>query len=274
MDSMLKNSKMVSLTVVLLITIAGCQKSGTIPAEEKYFITGECLKSELLQYDVYNQIPSYGVDSCMINSDRIVLPLSFDMEYSKEVVSQWNGRTTEYRYVPSEAAFHRFVGANPEKVRSAFEEIYNRANQESRPIIYLSTVFYDGGLELVADRDFAGIPAGDNLAPILRQQGSTSSPSNYTEDLFPKYSDLPVSRQFPVTGQFVDMAMVPPVFSLLIPVNGHKVVHKTIHFQLTIPVKSVNYLQWLNATMDDPAAPMPYEERVLHCSFSTRAILQ
>lgn len=261
--------------LLILACLTSCYKISSTPwPRERWFLTGECLEGLEMRYDPYNQMHLYGVDSCMINLDRIVFSFSLNMKYHIENTSvSWNGIVGEFRCVPPLSVFKE-LGGRAGAVKQEFESIYEAVTSDARPLFYVSTVFYDGGLELTADKGFAGIPAGQNLLPLLRQRGITSSPDDYTTQLFAEYGSLPIRQQFPLTESFREKCIVPPVFGLNVPVKGFRVVHERIVFNLTIPVKSVNYLHWLSDRMDDPAAEMPYEEKVLSCTFSSNVILR
>ena len=59
------------------------------------------------------------------------------------------------------------------------------------------------------------------------------------------------------------------VISFSIPMEQYQLTDEKVTFELNVPVKVVKYLTWLNDKITDPDAPVPYEEEVLHCRFTT-----
>lgn len=122
----------------------------------------------------------------------------------------------------------------------------------------LTTVFPIGQLVLTADVPVSGIPAGENLADIclgtLESYASTQSLDNLTlsiDDGSQLYSDLLANG---CLGTSV---------SSTITLDAPSSLEKGITFTLSVPVRRVLFLEWLNLLQSNPEAGIPYKDEIL-----------
>ncbi|MCF0174460.1 MAG: hypothetical protein HUJ95_03875 [Bacteroidales bacterium] len=190
---------------------------------------------------------------CAWGKYRFIFPL--DLDYSNErtddTVLQLN-----WRHVPTQEMYDAF-GENAVSVKKAYEyvfESFSKLYKEKYPDYSdrysVVTVLYNGGISLVANKEFAGVPAGKDLSGII-------VPDPYTRN-FDLYPDIPL--------EYITMAEESISFS--VPMGDFKVIAEPVTFELNIPVKIVMYLQWLNDKIADPNALVPYKEEVLYCRFT------
>lgn len=237
-------------TIVSLLTACDSLPADVPEPVEHTFLTGECLVSNNL---IFN--PSEGF---YINDYRG--PLSFCFAFNLDIEAVKDGITSyypesfrDYRFIPSDAVFNQFAENSP-KVREEYEQtwlIMDRGNGYGDMDVI--SLFYDEGASLKADKVFAGHPAGENLASycdwrlLFREMRLLSFPQDNTID-----SPFMLSTKGDVR----------------FPIGNYDIVDEVVAFTLDIPVKVVNYLSWINDRLSNPDAPIPYQEEILHCSFT------
>ena len=278
----MKRKSIIILTcAVLCFSSCGKIHFGDTESQYRTFLTGECLSGtelSLARCEVIN-------GGRPTDTDRIVFWFSMPLSnYAEESVDHSTiFASKRFRNIPSADAFKDF-GKHQQSVKNGFEDVYKdfsdaytaRGHGYGYSII---TILYNGGLSLTADKEFAGRPAGENLADLI--------------SCHPMYDGLldagckdqvlaPASAVYPleVLGlpldyfSMLDGVQTLPFVSFSIPVGDYDrvdlPVSKPITFELNIPVKVVKYLTWINDKLSDPNAPVPYEDEVLHCTFSTR----
>lgn len=231
-----------SLFSLLLI---GCNKSGaSIPDPlEKGLLTGECLRSNNLKTSLH------------IDSKSFDFAFALEMD-SKTEESVGNNLFTR---VPSPSVFLRF-GDNSTDIQSEYDRLLDEFihNQPSYTgLLFASTIFYDNGMILTADKPFAGHAVGDNLFPFctLKEQGLYSMDSIYFSPKCLGYNYM------------IPYDMMTPFLSF--QCSDFKIVDEDITFTLKIPVKVGMYLTWLNNRIANPNAEMQYEEIILEGQFKS-----
>ncbi len=243
--------KQIAFVLLTVLCASACAGFGatTPPSSCQTFLTGECLNSTELTY--YK--PNTSDQMCAWGKYRFLFHL--DLDYSNERTDNRLVVHSYWRHVPTQEMYNAF-GKNGASVKETFEdefESFTKVYAEKYPgysdRYSVVTILYNGGLSLVANKDFAGVPAGKDLSEIIV---SDPYPGN-----FGLYPDIPL--------EFI--AMPGERISFSVPLGDFKVVSEPVAFELTIPVKVVMYLQWLNDKLTAPGAPVPYKEEVLHCSF-------
>lgn len=241
------------MVLAMMVCLVSCNKfyPGSRAAIGKKLLTGECLASAEMSYnEVYR--------STMVNENRFIFGFSLDLsDYEHETI-----RFMEYRYIPSDDIFKSF-GKNRKAVKNAFETIFDRCDNDlSRKHRDFSvvTILYDGGISLTANKEFAGYPAGEDLAPAIEDvEAGHFHPEWYLAENVGTIFEIPLDYL-----KLLDM-----VISFSIPMEQYQLTDEKVTFELNVPVKVVKYLTWLNDKITDPDAPVPYEEEVLHCRFTT-----
>lgn len=240
------------------------------------FLTGECLASPTLIY--------YQPDTPdrQIYGDHFVFSFSLDLSSVKKEWYEDNTYVDKWRNVPSEEAFLAF-GKYGQRVKNEFDRIYN-AFSESYQASFLNyfsfiTILYNGGISLIADKEFAGRKAGVELGDLITCHPMYHSIVKET-GIDPVVSYIPIipgspfeilgipSDYISLLGGFAGKGI--PGVSFSIPIEDKHLIDETVSFELNIPVKKVMYLTWINNKLKEPDAPILFRDEVLHCSFSTK----
>lgn len=268
-SQLIKNNCLWALMAAALCAISSCKMHFGAATPEypsvSYFIPGECLSSTELISTLHER------SGYQLTCDgRYKFALLLDLSNCE--IDDSRTYSTHPRCIPSEELFSSF-GENEALIKKAYNDqnylLHNPEESYTAPDVV--TILYCGGMTLVADKPFAGHPAGENLAPYCQNY----YPTNGT-----KKPVLPNSNLAGLNNgkNFIDPLMEIPIdygcilgHSIIfsIPTETHKVVEERVNFEITIPVKVVMYLQWINNKLADPLAPVPYREETLHCVFHT-----
>ena len=224
-------------------------------------LTGECLQDTELTYihvDQNNWEEWHSKGLCFLTFD-----LTMKYKYEKD--------GTLHSYVLPSDDIYKSFGKNKQKVQDTFMSVVKSCEEANRLEysyfdITLTTILYDGGLSLVADKDFAGYQAGEELAKYLTIPNTwymlMDKHSKYnTSEQMGRILDIPLEYSYLIPYKF---------FTLALPVSSGEITTEYVTFELKVPVKVVNYLEWINDKISNPQAPVPYKEEVLHCTFSTK----
>ena len=245
-----------SLTYIAIFFCSSCSKLsiGTPPSYKFSILPGDCLNStEVLLHNAY--IEDWA-------GEHINYHMSFKLDFYGITETQMkrilNGNT-DIDYFPTDECFNRF-GSNRTYVRKKYITFLQETHKNSpllKGAIDGTTLFYGGGMVLTADKDFAGITAGENLAPLFQWHSAYA----YDRD-----TGIKMSEDFGVDYSMI----VGYYFGFMLPL--HDLVYKAemVTFSLDIPVNKVDLLSWFNDTIDNPAAPVPVSDVVLHCRFKTK----
>jgi hypothetical protein len=238
----MKAINIISLLIAMSSSaLISCDKFGAAtPAPCEFSLyPGECFNG--YRYTGF-EVDSTGVDTGF----WIRFRLEFD-KLSYEVLSKSaTGRITAYRYCPTDAVFNTF-GDDSEKVKESYYSIVNSNPSVTYPLYMVTTIYADGGLSLKANKQFAGIAAGEELAELA---------------IIPEYpSPFPVN---PPEG----MNSLWRNFEIMIPLNDREIVSEDVVMHLEIPVKVGLLLHTLHDRLSDPDSPMQYENRILICDFT------
>lgn len=236
---------LVFIVSIVVHMLSGCNRIGTaIPDPlERGLLTGECLKSDNLK------------TSLRIESNSFQFAFGLDMDSSTEELPEG----AVYRRIPPSVAYMAF-GNNGKVVQDEFDRIFNDFyhNQSVYSgLIFATTVFYDEGMTLTANKAFAGHAAGENLIPycVENEQGIYSRKSVY----------LPLNEGVSYKYMIPYDTLTP---YLAFPCGDFKIVDEDVTFTLKIPVKVALYLTWLNNRLSNPNAEMPLQEMVLQGVFN------
>lgn len=228
----------------------GLFSSTPSPAKPTSLFPGEALGSPVMEYVKGENSYEYTLDSG--SSMAFDFIIDFNVEHRVLSTSLW-GTWKKHGYVPSDDVFDQF-GTNKNAVKEEYERVLGMMRDGHEE----STVLYNGGLSLTANKDFAGIPAGENLAILMEPHMNPSLIGWNKEDL-----DLSYGSNVEFTEAFVNQS-----FYFKIPVGDYHRVNEDVTFQLTIPVKVVHYLHWLNDCLQNQAADITWHTENLTCSFT------
>ena len=244
----MKSLGVMSLLGVLLSTSCLMIGASATPSLDVWFLPGECFGNPVLKSHSVRVVSSrtqfsFGLRIKDFTSER----------YGKNI------RPGTIRYVPSEELYASF-GENAQIVKSEYDQGFYDFMGSSGidPRAELITVVSDGEITLTADKDIAGYKSGENLPVSLKiVKGYGPHPYDFVNQLF----EIPLDYEY----------MLSCSFNVILPVGSDywQQVAETITFELKMPVKVVMYLNWLNDKISDSDAPVPYEDKVLYCKFTT-----
>lgn len=113
-----------------------------------------------------------------------------------------------------------------------------------------STIFATGALRVVADREFNGVPAGDDLTAVFtRIIMSPFSKSLETEH---------VSLEFEDIDSLIDYASNNCVSLIQLQLRRSEELPEVVNLTFTLPVRRVLLLKWLNDRLDNESATVSY----------------
>ena len=224
-------------------------------ANDQTYMPGDCFSAPSLQYVC--------VDYTCLGSSTYEYSYQFKFELQGWKMDYeplgwivpWGGATS-YRYNPAKEVYKCF-GENGKKVKEAFEVQRDEIGRYLRRSEFsLYEVFYDGGIKMRADKDFAGHLAGEDLAPELNDLYF----ENYESTKLP-LGDFVYSRIINGTSFRLNIPKISD--GEMLPRGGLE-----ITFTVEMPIKIGMYLTWLNDRIANPVAPYPYREVTLTSTFT------
>lgn len=247
------------LIFLLSIFLVSC---GGLPVGQRYpglrsLLPGECLDDTKLEADpvIYRES-----EKCMSFSFK--LPLS-----CHELVSRsshpWSHDKDD---LPAEELFESFGEKKKgvqEAYMKAYDSFFNISKASNSGQAPFTTVLYTGDFSLTADKEFAGIPAGNDLSCLIY--------SGYG-DACPVLSSFYCSREETATLLSIPydyVCLLETSIWIVIPVGGHSVTNEKVTFHLEIPVRVIQYLHWLSDQLDNPNSEPPFFDTVLSASFES-----
>lgn len=251
---------LLSLGIFLL---AGCGKYGAATPEVEYLslIPGECLNSGdlVFSYEGFRETGIY-------QHPRVLFfNFTLDLDVEKDVVNWIGGkvghRPAVVRFKPKETVYKNY-GINANQVKRDYESYYTFYQETVNPSVVLSdltTIYYSEALSLTADKEFAGIPAGEELSSLV---------------LGPKEYGCGIVYSPPIAAP-ADCYALTRWFNFYIPIDdGREVVEETVTFHFELPVKVGMLLNYLHDSQTNPDATIEFRDEVLTCDFSVWLGLQ
>lgn len=250
------------ITTCTLMTIVSCSRfgAGTTCAEEYSFLPGECLNSSSLTFKSYvanaYTFSYYNDNGWLIDSEKgnedenshmFLLIFNLDLLCHQENLAR-GFLDNDFKFIPDNSVFQQF-GTASKKISKQYDDIYQELDFGLHGGQY-ATIYYKGGLSLIADKVFGGYDAGENIGEIVcigRRDEDMCVPGISLED---------------------NMHAIGRHISLLIPIYEHEIVKERVTFNLSIPVKVGMYLTWLNDRLSDPDAELRYQDDTLSCTFT------
>lgn len=244
----MKSTSFLFLSLLPVLVFSSCEEItiGTTPEYEVSIYPGECLSSFHLGYNSHKQQNLAGD----VPSLCIGFKLFWDVEYEHPHSHIFYGK-------PSKITYDLF-DKDSKKVKKAYSKVFDNYNAEVKPHNYegvTSTVYYCGGLDMIADKDFAGIPAGKNLESAI-----------IPFSVSPKVYGLTPVPTIDVPESYIPLGKGVAIY---FPLEGHELVDgEEVTFHLEIPVKVGLMLTLLRDRLTDPDAQMQYRDEVLTCDFT------
>ncbi len=138
---------------------------------------------------------------------------------------------------------------------------------------------------MIADKEFAGVPAGENIAVLFRKRRLKTyvTPFDIDQDdmlLLRTSSWMIVYGPSNDVGDYnADEATYPKVekqafLDFSISAQDCDFVTEQVNFTIEIPIRSAQYLTWLNDRLTDENAQMTWKDEVLTCTFSSNVGLR
>ncbi len=215
-------------------------------------VTGDCLKStDLDLYKAYK----HNHDFYFVFTFK-----DLDIKYEKPKGSLYQ------RAFPDDTVFEQF-GENASKVEKELDMLWKTMMSQPRHNRYgvaagpgytfnINTFFLVDTIHLVSDKEFAGVAAGEDLSSLIHR----AIPALLPDGVLPLDSNFSWNNMIPLVGDCLTFA---------IPLEDFEMVEETVQFSLSIPIKSVQYLKWINDKLTDENASMTWKEGTLTCNFST-----
>lgn len=254
--------------MALLPLLISCGKAAWPGDRYIHMLTGECLNSTELRYYLPDGVDQQTYGNCF------VFGFTLDINCQQEKDRYWNDYI--HRFKPSDEIYDNF-GTNKETVRNEYNAICETLENEDHGDGVI-TLLYNGGISLTADKEFAGYSAGEDLGHLIH--GPFRFGNYCGEQAEAMFGVDPViattknikSRLDPIFQIPLDYISMPEGdgVSFHISMGDYKLTDEKVTFELKIPVRVVMYLNWLNDKISNPDAPVPYEDKVLHCTFTTR----
>lgn len=259
-----------SLCVIfcLCLLVVGCDKFGaeTPNAKSIALITGECLQSNELQPFFFEEDQTYRIDHIALDDGMepegfefcLLFDLNEDLFGLPYPAKAPSSKFDLYVHGPNYSVFELF-GDETQQVVDAFNTSLELIKEKYKSVYsyswsYNYTFYYNNGLVIKADREFGGVPAGENLAESIAYIPHYSRTDNYV---------LPE-----------DLAMIPgdarPMRSIFIriPIGNKKVVDEEVSFHVEIPIKVGMFLTMLKDRLTNPNTVMQCEEELFTCDFT------
>ncbi len=244
------------LPCLVLLTYCGVPTSMR-DAALRSLLPGECLDDTELEANPVE----YRVSEKYI-SFSFKLPLSHH-ELVNRSSHLWSHDKDD---LPTADLFDSF-GTNKKEVQDAYMTAYDSFFDISEGPFFgqapYTTILYTGNFSLTADKEFAGIPAGEDLSCLVH--------SGYGEAC-PVLSSFYSSREETAAILSIPydyICLLETSIWFVIPVVDHSVTNENVTFHIDVPVRVIQYLHWLNERLASPNAEPPYYDTVLHTTFTS-----
>ena len=234
----------------------------------QFFIPGECLKSSELIYFAFSSAewmisnlihigqidPSVLPEDIDYNSVTLIFGLKMDIDIHRTLYDN----NSVIWFMPSYSLFEEF-GNNADAVANNYNNVYDVIGLPyTHPYDYTAVLYDKNNFTLTADRDFAGIPAGQNLRDI----------AYIGNEIYDYRLSVPG-----IEYQDNTFALDYNIY-IIIPIESDPLGTEATTFSFSIPVKVGMYLHWLNDRLTDPDAQMQYRDETLTCTFTVHKDLQ
>ena len=187
---------------------------------------------------------SFRISGDIDNHLGFMMDFSVSLLLDEEMVSE-----KVYRLIPRASVFEQF-GDDSRLVKEAYDQIcaeYKALLGPEPTDGFITTIYYCGGLVITADTDFAGIPAGENIAPL----------AHLFPDEIRQYTPIPTIS---VPEDYFPLRMYSPIKFWI---EDHKVVKQEVSLHVELPVKLGMMLTLLHDRLTDPNAQMQFKDEVL-----------
>lgn len=258
------------LLLILSVTSCSIFEPQGVEVNERILLTGECLTSTELIYNHLDDDKDH-----LVRDNHFIFCFTLDVADVEKKTNQLLWPNT-YDIKPAKRLYNLF-GQNKKKVEERFNSLFDGFSETYKSdwksgSFDVTTILYNGGISLIADKEFAGFSPGENLSELIKcaplydsyVEGGVADPvlshvANLKENAG-KYLDIPLDYH----------SLIGTSIEFSVPMNDFKLSDETVKFELEIPVKTVMYLNWLNNNISSPDASPAYKEEVLHCKFITR----
>ncbi len=255
----MKYSNYLIAVVATLSILSSCEKFGAMTPDsiQVSLFPGECMTGNLTLCDSYKENGGAILSADGDMHSGLEIGFEINMAVQTDVVERINliGPVSVYRQIPTDKVYNQF-GDNSKNVQKGYEDIYAAYSEVcgvGKEKGLTSTIYYTDGMVLTADKDFAGIKAGENLASIVHGFGS--------EDYWQKA---------PIPGISVPSNYYPLLQYIAIKFydEGFDVVTEQVAMHLEIPVKVGMLLTLINDRLNDSEAEMQFRDEILTCDFT------
>ena len=261
--------RVIWLFILLGSFVSSCNKLSGTPSQEYTLLPGECLTSPALSFST-DHFRIVDNSTTLEHTGRFDYCLVFDFDMRSVLHKVPERSDRDGRYCPAENVFDEF-GENSLAVKNAYETYWRDvASSTNWETFYVSTIFYDCGASLVADKDFARFKAGENILNDALSYDEWLAAEDRDHKVFISPLWPPSSPDLHLDGFQYRYALGANAIAIVIPWRGGEllVVDEDVTFTFKMPVKVGLYLTWLSNRLTDPNAPFPYREETLTCTFT------
>lgn len=236
--------------IMMLASASECNHFGPPTGPYQYFfLTGECLKS--YEMEPVNYEFNLGLS-------KLVLPLRLDWDTQS---ASFKKQHAVNAILPSESVFNSF-GDNAESVKNNFYAAFDRFNFD-HSISSTITVFCKDGIIITANKEFCGIPAGENLFPSVAQIDDFDHQDLFLDQYQLSWETIPEGCK-----------LIRSAIYCSIHYAESQSFDEEITFHIEVPVKVGLYLHYLKDQRNTVDAQMQYLDEVLSGDFTTTAIIR
>lgn len=251
--------------LTFLGTISSCDagRSGILyTSDHYYFIPGEFVAPGkiLISTEDYS-----GLDNRLGHHYDYAVSLGLSLEKAVEGGLRHVKReiNSEYYYLFPQEAYSPY-GNNASLVKMLNEQELFRVVDAicaltKVKLVHVSTVFCTDKMQITADKEFAGRGKGTDISSVF-----VFDAENYQLMLDGgRWDPILTSGDRSVDSSFSSGKSFPGGWLRLLKSDEYEFFDDEVTLTLTVPVRRVLYLTWLNELIDNPEAPMPYQDEVM-----------
>lgn len=246
------------ITVTFLLSSCGKFGAARPCASEITICPGECLSSSemVLSRDWAEIVPAIGRNELFV---VIATDMGSHMQYVVLRRNEEFGFITHESFTPSDEVFAAF-GEDAAQTKTSFWEAFDAYGKSEGGkyldgLISTSTVYINvDDIVITADTEFAGVPAGVNLASIVH-----ITDCNQNQSVKPVPGIIVPKNHFPLSNTCLRLWFKGADF------EGRNIVRDDVNLHIEIPAKVGLYLTMLRDRLTNPEAEMQYRDEVLTC---------
>lgn len=200
--------------------------------------------------------------SHVVNSQTVQLTFDLYIVPEKYILNRNqadNDRNYDIMW-PSDEIWNRY-GDNAYVVKSVYTDcvylLEQWAHKDFGTETFYSTVFRTGDFTIIADKDFGGISAGEDLSSIFE-----------SDFVFPDVSDLIENLRLESLNDLINTVPSNCVSCCRLSTIGPSELNEPVTFTFRLPVRKVKLLKWICDLSENPSAVPDYLDDLVTWSFT------